>query len=115
MQMFAAINAAREVVAPEVQETGAANYRTLDELKDLLAGAGLENVEGGTLEVEAAYDDFDDFWSALVGGVGPAGQWVLKLDEEQRAALPGELRRRLGDPDGPFTLRGTAWAARGTV
>jgi ubiquinone/menaquinone biosynthesis C-methylase UbiE len=113
MEMFAAINGAREAIAPDVEERGAAKYRTLDELEQLLLDAGLEDVEGGALEVEAAYSGFDDFWDALVGGVGPAGEWVVRLDDERRAALPDELRRRLGEPDGPFTLRGTAWAARG--
>ncbi len=62
----------------------------------------------------ATYADFDDFWDALTGGVGPAGVWAASLDDEQRAVARTELFRQLGEPDGPFTLTGRAWAARVT-
>jgi hypothetical protein len=39
----------------------------------------------------------------------------MELDDERRAALPDELHRQLGEPEGPFTLRARAWAARGRV
>jgi ubiquinone/menaquinone biosynthesis C-methylase UbiE len=115
MEMFVAIDAARLAIAPDVEEKRSRVYTTFDELRDLFVDAGLEDVQDEALEVEASYSGFDDFWQALSGGVGPAGEWVTRLNDEQRAALPAELRRRLGEPDGPFTLRGTAWAVRGTV
>jgi hypothetical protein len=37
---------------------------------------------------------------------------VRRLDEDARAALEAECRRRL-PADGPFSLDGVAWAARG--
>jgi hypothetical protein len=66
------------------------------------------------LTVSAEYSGFDDFWSALGSGAGPAGQWVLSLSDEQRAAAHDELYRQVGEPAGSFTLSGTAWAARVT-
>jgi ubiquinone/menaquinone biosynthesis C-methylase UbiE len=115
MEMFAAINRAREVVAPGTFERSALRYRDATELAQLFEDAGLQQIETGTLETEASYTGFDDFWEALSSGVGPAGQWVLELDDDQRAVLPDELRRQLGEPEGAFTLRGLAWAVRGIV
>jgi ubiquinone/menaquinone biosynthesis C-methylase UbiE len=115
MEMFAAINRAREAVAPGTFERTAMRYRDAPELAQLLADTGLHDIETGALDVEASYTGFDDFWGALSSGVGPAGQWVLELTDEQRAALPDELRRQLGEPEGPFTLHARAWAARGRV
>jgi hypothetical protein len=66
------------------------------------------------LTVSAEYSGFDDFWSSLGSGAGPAGQWALSLSDEQRAAAHDELYRQVGEPDGPFSLKGTAWAARVT-
>jgi ubiquinone/menaquinone biosynthesis C-methylase UbiE len=115
MEMFAAINRAREVIAPGTFERSALKYRTAEEMAELLSGTGLHDLETAALDVEASYSGFEDFRDALYSGVGPAGQWVLELSDEQRAELPDELRRQLGEPDGPFTLRGRAWAARGRV
>jgi ubiquinone/menaquinone biosynthesis C-methylase UbiE len=113
MQMFAAINRTREAVAPDSVETGAENYRTAADLAALLSDAGLEDVETDALEVEASYTGFDDFWLALAGGVGPAGQWLKRIEPERQGDVRAEMFRQLGEPSGEFTLSGTAWAARG--
>lgn len=111
VQMFAAIHeTAQAIGAP--REEGARRYRTLAELRDLLAPLG--EVETAELDVSAPYDDFDDFWRALARQVGPAGAWLRGLDEEQAARASVELYRRLGSPAGDFTLTGRCYAARVT-
>jgi hypothetical protein len=65
--------------------------------------------------VSAQYSDFDDLWSPLLAGVGPAGAFCKSLDDKGRATLHGALRARLGVADGPFELRALAWAVAGTV
>jgi hypothetical protein len=40
--------------------------------------------------------------------------WVASLDDTQRARAREELYRQVGEPAGPFTLVGRAWAARST-
>jgi SAM-dependent methyltransferase len=84
-----------------------------DELGELWRGAGLSDVVVSPLVVEAAYDDFDDLWSPFPTGVGPAGAYAAGLEDEAREALRAEYRRRLGVPDGPFTLSARAWCAVG--
>ena len=83
------------------------------DLADLWRGGGLEDVEEGRLVVSADYADFADLWAPLESGVGPAGAYTVSLDEERRAALAAQYRRRLGAPDGRFALSARAWFAVG--
>jgi ubiquinone/menaquinone biosynthesis C-methylase UbiE len=115
VEMFGAINRTREVVAPDTLERSAQQYRSVEEIRALLADAGLRDVQTDGLEVEASYTGFDDFWSALAAGVGPAGQWLKEVGEARHDAVRDEIYRQLGSPAGEFTLSGTAWAARGFV
>jgi SAM-dependent methyltransferase len=85
------------------------------EIADLFERAGLQDVERGSLEVEASYADFDDFWTPFLSTTGPSGQYVDSLGDEKRARLREELRTRLGAPNGPFTLAASAWYAKGWV
>jgi len=105
MDMLAAINRTRDALGVKREDSP---YRSHDEIAQLLGG----RAEMELLEVEADYADFEDFWTALIGGAGPAGAWAVSLDDEQRAAARAELLRQLGEPDGPFTMTGRAWAAR---
>lgn len=75
--------------------------------------AGMVDVVDGTLEVEAEYADFDDFWEPLTFAVGPAGEHLKSLDDDTREQVRELCRASL--PDGSFTLDGRAWYAVGTV
>lgn len=86
-----------------------------EELGSLWRSAGLAEVEVSPVVVEASYDDFEDLWSPFPTGVGPAGAYAASLDSDAQAALKDELARRLGTPDGPFTLSARAWCAVGRV
>jgi SAM-dependent methyltransferase len=114
VEMFAAIGRTAQAIGGSYAEQGARRYRKPDELRDLLAGAGLANVGAAELDVTVSYTGFDDFWSALSGQVGPAGAWLHSLHGEQRDRAHDELYRQLGAPDGPFTLNGRAFGARAT-
>ncbi len=88
-------------------------YATPDELEALWSKATLDDVAVSSLDVEASYDDFDDLWTPFLAGIGPAGAYTASLDPAGREALREELRARLGDPAGPFTLTARAWCVRG--
>jgi hypothetical protein len=83
-------------------------------LETLWRSAGLRDVRSATLDVEAAYTDFDDLWAPFPTGVGPAGAWCATLDPERREALRRAFRRILDPPEGPFALNARAWAVSGT-
>jgi SAM-dependent methyltransferase len=87
------------------------------ELTQVWHAAGLENVEEVALEILTDFSSFDDYWLPYNSGVGPQGIYNDRLSAPQRETLRQALRRRLlGDRlDGPFSLRASAWAVRGTV
>lgn len=83
------------------------------QLIDLFHRAGLDDVEGDLLTVAVQYASFESWWEPYTLGVGPAGDYVASLDDEQRARLVDCCRARL--PSAPFTIHASAWAARGIV
>ena len=96
-------------------ESRALRFLQPGELEELFREAGLDDVRVGELRVEASYEDFDELWGTVLNGVGPVGAYVRSRDDEARAALREEWRRRLGEPAGTFTLGARAWAGFGSV
>lgn len=86
---------------------------TRDGLRGLWEQAGLAEVETGELSAGAEYEGFDDAWFSFAAGAGFSGAYCRSLDDERRAALRDEFRRRLGVADGRFRLDARAWAVRG--
>jgi SAM-dependent methyltransferase len=77
---------------------------------------GLEDVETRAIDVDTIFDDFEDYWTPFLGGVGPAPAYCMSLDDAARAALRERLRDTLpADPDGRIHLTARAFAVRGTV
>jgi SAM-dependent methyltransferase len=83
------------------------------ELRELWESVGLADVEDGQLVVVADYEDFDDYWWPFTVGVAPSGAYCAALEPDRQAALREEVRRRLGEPSGPFRLTARAWYAVG--
>jgi SAM-dependent methyltransferase len=83
-------------------------------LHDLFQNTGLSNVQTRPIDIVAEFKDFDDFWSPLLGGQGPAPGYAMSLSEERRARLRERLYNSL-----PFALDGSiplilrAWAVKG--
>lgn len=90
-------------------------YCTAEELDALWTRVGLRNVETKPLVVEARYDDFDDYWGPFTAGIAPSGAYCTSLTEEQRAALREACFRRLGSPQGSFSLSACAWFVCGST
>jgi SAM-dependent methyltransferase len=95
--------------APAHDEGRVMRFCSAPELEALWGDAGLDGVRCGALEASASYEDYDALWEPLERGVAPSGAYAVALDPPRRAALREELRRRLGDPRGPFTLTARAW------
>jgi trans-aconitate methyltransferase len=85
-------------------------------LRELLERKGLEEVEVRSIDIPAAFQDFDEYWSPFLGGTGSAPKYCASLSEEAREYLRRELQQRLPTgPDGEILLAIRAWAAKGRV
>jgi hypothetical protein len=105
-ELLASVMAVRRRMGEEDAEPR--RYRTAAEIEELV-GSGAETA---ALDVEAPYEDFEDYWTSLLGGAGPMGAWVASLDGERLETVRAELMSELGNPSGAFTLKARCWAAR---
>jgi SAM-dependent methyltransferase len=105
-------DAAHELDPDVVDESGLAGARE-GHLGELLASAGLREIEESVLWARVDFASFEDWWQPFELGVGPAGAYVAGLGDERRAELRERCRRRFGPP--PFAIDSRAWAARATA
>ncbi len=110
-----------EVVALDPERAGKAE-RTMKlskqgELAAVWRRAGLVNVEEAPLQIQLSFTSFEEYWRPFLEGVGPAGAYVVSLDEGGRKKVETHLRQQLlGErADGPLTLTARAWCVRGEV
>jgi SAM-dependent methyltransferase len=82
-------------------------------LAELFGAAGLHGVEESLLTVEVEHPSFEEWWEPFTLGVGPAGDYVTRLDAAGRNRLRDRCRGTLPEP--PFVVSASAWAARGRV
>lgn len=82
-------------------------------LAELFRTAGLHVLDDTEISVTVVHDDFEGWWQPYTQGVGPAGDFLRSLTEDDRAELREACRRSLGKP--PFEVTATAWTvvARG--
>jgi ubiquinone/menaquinone biosynthesis C-methylase UbiE len=114
MEMLAAVARAQRALGSETPTAEArVMYRSQEEIESLF-GAGFADVHTEPIETDGSYTDFEEFWSALGGGAGPAGAWLQTLDPGEREAARAEIHRQLGEPEGLFSLTAKAWATRAT-
>jgi hypothetical protein len=81
------------------------------QLVELFEAAGLADVQQSSLSVGVDFASFEEWWAPYELGVGPAGAYVAGLDDARREELRELCRARM--PPAPFTVTGSAWAARG--
>jgi hypothetical protein len=105
-------DAARELDSGVEGESGLAGARH-GHLAELFEAAGLHEIYAGVLEVEVRHPTFEEWWEPFTLGVGPAGGYVMGLNEQQRERLKARCRERL--PPAPFTVSARAWSARALV
>jgi ubiquinone/menaquinone biosynthesis C-methylase UbiE len=106
-------------VAPE--ETGRLDdaqrvgYESAQELAELWAAHELAEVRTGEAVVRAEYESFDDLFRPFAAGAGHSGACFNGLNAADQESLRADAYRRLGSPDGRFTLEARAWTVRGTA
>jgi len=99
--------------AGELDDARRVGFAAAEELGGVWEGAGLLGVATGAMTVQADYESFDDLFVPFTGGAGHSGACFAALPPADRDRLRTDVRRRLGDPGGPFTLTARAWWARG--
>jgi SAM-dependent methyltransferase len=86
----------------------------LEALANLFNGANLADVSCEAIVIPTEFASFDDYWTPLLAGTGPAAAYVTSLDADRRAALARNLEQSLPrGRDGAILLSARAWAVRG--
>ena len=83
------------------------------DLRRLLDQAGCRDVEESELSVSVQFPTFEEWWASQTVRVGVAAAALDGLDDAAIERVRDATRDHWGD--GPFTVAGTAWAARGLV
>ncbi|MBN3509971.1 class I SAM-dependent methyltransferase [Mycolicibacterium septicum] len=99
------------LIDPDAQDEALLSGARGGHLSEIFEAAGLRDVDERALAVDVVHPTFEEWWEPYTFGVGPAGDYVHGLDDDRRAHLESVAREHLGN--GPFTVRATAWAARG--
>jgi len=113
MTMLRLFWSAMKSVRPELEGEAHRAGTSEGDIAERMRRVGLRDVADGTLVVSVEYSGFEDFWKPLTLGVGPAGQALAGLDDEQRAAVQEAIRGEL--PAGRFSLDARSWYATATV
>jgi len=100
-------------IDPDAEDEALLSGAHKGHLTELFREAGLSDVHENAIAVDVVHPTFEEWWEPYTYGVGPAGDYVKRLDVNGRARVESVARERLGA--GPFTVTATAWAARGTV
>jgi ubiquinone/menaquinone biosynthesis C-methylase UbiE len=99
--------------ALELDDSQRVGYEGPEELGDLWEAHGLAEVSTGEILVHADYEGFDDLFRPFAAGAGHSGACFTSLDEVDQRRVRGDVHRRLGAPEGPFSLTARAWWVRG--
>jgi SAM-dependent methyltransferase len=98
---------------PDVEDESELAGAREGHLAELFEAAGLREIEETHLAVSVEHPTFEHWWEPFKLGVGPAGDYVARLDPKRQAELRERCREKL--PAAPFVLTARAWAARGLV
>jgi ubiquinone/menaquinone biosynthesis C-methylase UbiE len=83
-------------------------------LRELFVAQGLNNVNVRSIDVQAHFDDFQDYWTPFLSGQGPAPSYVASLNADRQSRLREMIRSTLPiSPRGAIDLVARAWAIRG--
>jgi SAM-dependent methyltransferase len=85
-------------------------------LKEAFVSTGLKNISFSALDITTPFDNFEDYWSPFLGGVGSAPKYCASLEESVRNKIKVSIKEKLPTgPEGEILLAARAWAIRGTV
>jgi SAM-dependent methyltransferase len=76
-------------------------------LAELFSAAGLQHIESTKLTVKVRFATLADWWDPFTLGVGPAGDYLARVDEARRDAVLARCAQLLPPP--PFEVAAAAW------
>lgn len=83
-------------------------------LRHTFEKTGLTDVETSDLDAHTVFKNFDDYWNPFLGGQGPAGSYLVSLDQTRQKVLKNNLFERLPiESDGSIKLLARAIAVKG--
>ncbi len=82
-------------VDPEVEDEALLSGARMGHLTELFEAAGLGDVKEDSIAVDVVHPAFEHWWEPYTYGVGPAGDYVQRLDDGARARLESVARERL--------------------
>lgn len=86
------------------------------QLVSLFEGAGLSDLKSGSVIIDTVFSGFEDFWSPLTQGQGPAPGHLARVTDEQRNLLASRLEASLPiSSTGEIALVARAWTIQGTA
>ncbi|MDE2250322.1 MAG: methyltransferase domain-containing protein [Gammaproteobacteria bacterium] len=110
---YAALQAEMRAMGVAVPVPPSPDASRLEAMQSLWAGAGLEAVETREISVQRTFADFNEYWTAILGGpsVGPQ---LAAMSSTQLTALKGRLQPHLPtDASGRITYGARANAVKG--
>ncbi|MDT4896950.1 MAG: hypothetical protein QOH25_2027 [Acidobacteriota bacterium] len=99
---YEALHDEMRALGVEVPTPPSPDASRIDAMRDLWTGAGLVRVETREITVRRTFNDFDDYWTTILGGpsVGPhlaamASRDLARLCARMRAHLPADAAGRI--------------------
>ncbi|MDN0077564.1 methyltransferase domain-containing protein [Crenobacter sp. SG2303] len=112
---YAALQAEMREMGIAVPAPPSPDASRIDAMRDLWTGAGLDAVETWEITVQRTFADFDDYWTAILGGPS-VSQQLATMAAEELALLKARMRARLpADASGRITYSARANAVKGRV
>lgn len=100
----------------EVDRNLRSSLQTEQSLHDLLTEAGVQEVRTRSIDVEAKFASFEEYWEPFTWGQGLIGRYVSSLEPEQRVAIREALRSTLPTiDDGSLVFLARALAVQGVA
>lgn len=100
-------------IDPDAVDEGLQLGASRGQLAGFLGQCGVSDVRAEAIEVEVAFESFEDWWEPFTYGVGPAGAFLAAQDLDRQDEIRTICAELLGPP--PFAVTGRAWCAAGTA
>ena len=80
----------------------------------LFTESQLKEIKLTELIIDTKFKDIEDYWKPFLGGQGPAGSFLISLNESDRKLIKYKIMKHLGiSKDEPINLKARAYAIQG--